>query len=87
MFGTPLEALNNLGGQWTRRVDNINENLVGLVRKVLTTRYGEESNNSIITIDEAVKEINEGTGNKDNKKDGGDSINNKRNIMDFLGGK
>ncbi|BDR91162.1 ERCC4 domain-containing protein [Vulcanisaeta souniana] len=85
VFGTPLEALNNLG-QWTRRVDNINENLVGLVRKVLTTRYGEESNNSIITIDEAVKEINEGTGNKDNKKDG-DSINNKRNIMDFLGGK
>ncbi len=85
VFGTPLETLNNLG-QWSRRVDNINENLVSLVRKVLTTRYGEESNNSVITIDEAVKEISEDTGNEDNKKEG-DSINNRRNIMDFLGGK
>ena len=84
-FGTPLEALNNLG-QWTRRVNNINENLVSLVRKVLTTRYGEESNNSVITIDEAVKENSEDTGNEDNKKER-DSINNRRNIMDFLGGK
>lgn len=30
VFGTPLDALNNLG-QWTRKVDNINEGIVSLL--------------------------------------------------------
>ncbi|ADY00503.1 ERCC4 domain protein [Vulcanisaeta moutnovskia 768-28] len=83
-FGTPLDALNNLG-QWTRKVDNINENIVGLVRKVLTTKYGDEINNVVISIDEAIREVNEKENDdKRNRKDA-DNVNNKHNIMDFLG--
>ena len=87
-FGTPLNALNNLG-QWARRVDSINEGIVSLVRKVLTTRYGDEENNTVIPIDEAIKETGEGsssTSNNDESKKVGDSIN-KRDITDFLGDK
>ncbi len=88
-FGTPLDALNNLG-QWTRRVENINEGIVSLVRKVLTTRFGDEGNSVVIPIDEAIKEEgrvdtnNEGGGGNEGGK--ADNINNRRNIMDFLSG-
>mgnify|MGYP001770726556 FL=1 len=87
-FGTPLNALNNLG-QWARRVDNINESIVSLVRKVLTTKYGDEENNAVIPIDEAIKEAGEGsssTSNNGESRKVEDSVN-KRDITDFLGGK
>ncbi|WP_054857551.1 ERCC4 domain-containing protein [Vulcanisaeta sp. JCM 16159] len=86
-FGTPLDALNNLG-QWTRRVDNINEGIVSLVRKILTTRYGDEENNAVIPIDEAIKETGDNK-NYDSRdsKNSEDNINSRRNIMDFLGDK
>ncbi|GAB6944698.1 ERCC4 domain-containing protein [Vulcanisaeta sp. JCM 14467] len=85
-FGTPLNALNNLG-QWARRVDNINESVVSLVRKVLTTKYGDDENNAVIPIDEAIKEAGEGsTSNNDESRKVGDSVN-KRDITDFLSDK
>ncbi len=72
-----------------QEVDNINEGIVSIVRKVLTTKYGDEENGTVIPIDEAIKEMSEGksdTDNRENKKVG-DSINNRRNITDFLGDK
>ncbi len=72
-----------------QEVDNINEGIVSVVRKVLTTKYGDEENNAVIPIDEAIKEMSEDKSDADNRENKkiGDSINNKRNIMDFLGDK
>ncbi|WP_243678469.1 hypothetical protein [Vulcanisaeta distributa] len=53
----------------------------------MTTRYGDEENTAVIPIDEAIKETEESKGNTSDSGDKkvGDSINNRRNIMDFLG--
>jgi DNA excision repair protein ERCC-4 len=82
VFGTPLDALNNLG-QWTRKVDGINENVVNVVRKILTMKYGEEVDSNIILINEAFR-IDEGTDRVGNE-DGSKGKFNKRNITDYLG--
>ncbi|WP_243675860.1 hypothetical protein [Vulcanisaeta distributa] len=54
----------------------------------MTTRYGDEENNAVIPIDEAIKEAGD---NKDydskDSKNSEDNINSRRNIMDFLGDK
>ncbi len=83
-FGTPIDALNNLG-QWTRKVNNINEGLVSIVRKVLTTKYGEDLGNAVMTIDEALKNVANEDKDSNNANSRGDNVNNRRNITDFFG--
>jgi DNA excision repair protein ERCC-4 len=83
VFGTPLEALNNLG-QWVRRVDGINESVISMVRKVLTTRYGEEASMNIIPIDEVLRNSQD-SGDKAGNDEGKGKFN-KRDITDYLSG-
>lgn len=84
-FGTPLNALNNLN-QWVRKVDGINEKIVALVRKVLTTQYGNNEEQSIIHIDELIKEQSEEQNNINNiGSPGEENKNSERKITDYMG--
>ncbi len=51
-FGTPLEALNNLK-LWSRV--GIPESTIALVRKVLTSKYGEEASEAHVDISSLIK--------------------------------
>jgi len=51
-FGTPLEALNNLK-LWSRV--GIPESTIALVRKVLTSKYGEEASEAHVDIGSLIK--------------------------------
>lgn len=85
-FGTPLNALNNLS-QWARKVDGINEKVVAMVRKILTTQYGNEDEQVMLSIDEAIKEQGEKQDSSTNKVSSNkeENKNTGHRITDYLG--
>lgn len=59
IFETPLQALSSVN-LWSRKIDNISESTVALIKKILFTKFTEkESEEQKLSIDELLKSTDE----------------------------